>query len=287
MGSNPSHFEGPNNPVEQMSWDHCQVFLGKLNAKVGGQKGEFRLPTEAQWEYACRAGSTTKYCFGGDEAQLGEYAWYNNNSESKTHPVGEKKPNAWGLYDMHGNVREWCQDWYDGGYHAKSPTDDPTGPATGSLRVNRGGSWYYPAWRCRSAFRGYFGPGDRDSNLGFRVSRVPAESAAGSPIGSVEIAPIEAKTVEVGRPLNLLVSVENPDAWQGQVRYTLGSHPRRHRIDPQSGEFSWTPPLGQAADKYDVTVLVQAADSQTAQTTFVVSVIAPLKKELVDLSATA
>ena len=139
MGSNPSNFKGPKNPVEQVSWDDCQEFLDKLNAKAGGQGGKFVLPTEAQWEYACRAGSTGKFCFGDDEKQLGEYAWYDENSDSKTHPVGEKKPNAWGLYDMHGNVWEWCQDWY-GAYGAEA-VDDPSGPTTGSGRVFRGGGW--------------------------------------------------------------------------------------------------------------------------------------------------
>ena len=173
MGSSPSNFKGPKNPVEQVSWDDCQGFVEKLNAKVGG--GKFSLPTEAQWEYACRAGSTGKYCFGDEESGLGEYAWYSANSESKTHAVGEKKPNAWGLYDMHGNVWQWCQDWYDGGYYANSPTDEPTGPSGGAFRVLRGGSWADPARGCRSADRGRFTPQGRGNNLGLRVSRVLAD----------------------------------------------------------------------------------------------------------------
>ncbi|MGA2034590.1 MAG: formylglycine-generating enzyme family protein, partial [Thermoguttaceae bacterium] len=178
-GNNPSHFKGPKNPVETVSWDDCQQFLEKLNAKAGrphpAGEGEFRLPTEAQWEYACRAGNTTRYCFGDDDSALGEYAWYSANSGGKTHPVGEKKPNAWGLYDLHGNVWEWCRDWYDSGYYAKSPTDDPTGAATGSDRVLRGGSWYFVARCCSSANRDRRGPGYRDSSLGLRVSRVAGE----------------------------------------------------------------------------------------------------------------
>ncbi|MEI8241566.1 MAG: formylglycine-generating enzyme family protein, partial [Actinomycetota bacterium] len=110
MGNTPSYFKGPKNPVENVSWNVCQEFLVKLNAKAGGQGGKFVLPTEAQWEYACQAGSTGIFCFGNDRKQLGEYAWCGKNSGSKTHPVGGKKPNAWGLYDMHGNVSEWCQD---------------------------------------------------------------------------------------------------------------------------------------------------------------------------------
>ena len=100
MGNNPSHFKGPKNPVEDVRWEDCQQFLGKLNAKVGG--GKFQLPTEAQWEYACRAGSTTRYCFGDDESKFGEYAWYEMNSGNTTHPVGEKKPNGWGLMTSTG-----------------------------------------------------------------------------------------------------------------------------------------------------------------------------------------
>jgi formylglycine-generating enzyme required for sulfatase activity len=175
MGNNPSSFKGPKNPVEEVSWDDCQKFLEKLNAKVGTEHGKFVLPTEAQWEYACRARSTTRYCFGDDESGLGVYAWYNANSDLKAHPVGVKRPNAWELYDMHGNVFEWCQDWDDEDYYANSPTDDPTGPATGPGRVLRGGHWGSPARLCRSAYRGGGGPGYRSADLGFRVSLVPAD----------------------------------------------------------------------------------------------------------------
>ena len=178
MGNNPSHLKRPKNPVEMVSWDDCQVFLGKLNAQTGGQGGKFALPTEAQWEYACRAGSTTQYCFGDDEAQLGKYAWYSANSGNiTTHPVGEKKPNAWGLYDMHGNVWEYCRDWYDEDYYVLSPADDPAGPPEGSDRVHRGGMWSNSPVGCRSAYRTYGPPGWCDLRLGLRVAQVPADKS--------------------------------------------------------------------------------------------------------------
>ena len=149
------------------------MFLTKLNAKIGG-RGKFALPTEAQWEYACRAGSKTRYYFGDDEARLGDYAWYQGNSGMKTHAVGEKKPNAWGLYDMHGNVWEWCEDWY-GPYGAEAVTD-PSGPAVvqvGLGRVSRGGSCLgLPAAGCRSASRYSTEPGMRLADTGFRVARL-------------------------------------------------------------------------------------------------------------------
>ena len=107
MGSNPSWFKNPSNPVETVNWEDCQQFLVKLNAKVRSGYGRFQLPTEAQWEYACRAGSNTKYYFG-DEASVADYSWYFMNADAQTHPVGQKKPNAWGLYDIQGNVCEWC-----------------------------------------------------------------------------------------------------------------------------------------------------------------------------------
>jgi formylglycine-generating enzyme required for sulfatase activity len=173
MGSNRSYFKGPKNPVESVSWENCQVFLKRLRDQVGG--GEFQLPTEAQWEYTCRAGSTTKYYFGDKQSELGEYAWYRQNSHGNTHPVGEKKPNAWGLYDMYGNVWEWCADRYSDGYYAHSPTDDPTGPSEGTGRAIRGASWDAPASRPRSARRAVFGPNRWDYVLGLRVSFVPTD----------------------------------------------------------------------------------------------------------------
>jgi formylglycine-generating enzyme required for sulfatase activity len=153
-GNNPSQFKGSKNPVERVSWDDCQVFLKRLTEKGGAAPGSYRLPTEAQWEYACRAGSTGAFCFGNSMFELDDYAWHEKNSEGKTHPVGEKKPNAWGLFDVHGNVWEWCADWYDRDYYKASPASDPTGPSSGALRVIRGSSWNGPGCNCRSFGRG-------------------------------------------------------------------------------------------------------------------------------------
>jgi formylglycine-generating enzyme required for sulfatase activity len=167
MGNSPSSFQGDDLPVEQVSWEDCQKFLAKLTGKVG-QGLTCRLPTEAEWEYACRAGSQGEYCFGDDERSLGEYAWYFANSEGKTHPVGQKKPNAWGLYDMHGNVWEWCADWY-GDCYSPSAATDPKGPASGMARVLRGGSWYCYPELCRSADRFRLKPAHRTTLSGLRV----------------------------------------------------------------------------------------------------------------------
>ena len=171
MGSNPSFFKGPQNPVEQVSWNDAVEFCRKLSALPSEKSAGYvyRLPTEAEWEYACRAGTTTKYSFGDSESELGDYAWYRDNSGGTTHPVGQKQPNAWGLYDMHGNVWEWCQDWH--GDYSKGSTTDPTGAASGSLRVSRGGCWYDYSVRCRSAYRYRYAPDYRSFNLGFRVLR--------------------------------------------------------------------------------------------------------------------
>lgn len=173
MGTQPSKFRGDaNRPVANVSWEEAQEFLRKLNAQEGGRK--YRLPTEAEWEYAARAGSTTAYSFGDDARQLGEYAWYDQNAGGTTHPVGQKRPNAWGLYDMHGNVWEWVQDWK--GAYTAGAAEDPTGPSTGALRVIRGGSWYFPAQFVRAAYRLWYVPGYRVGDLGFRpASSVPSQ----------------------------------------------------------------------------------------------------------------
>ena len=175
MGNNPSQFRGPKSPVENVSWDDCRQFLDKLNAKSPLGEGKFQLPTEAQWEYACRAGSTTRYFFGVEETSLDDYAWYEENSHGHTHPVGDKRPNAWGLYDMHGNAWEWCQDWYGRNYYAASPAADPVGPVTGTDRVGRGGDWDGAAKHCRSAYRVSFVPAGRSNRVGFRVCQVPPD----------------------------------------------------------------------------------------------------------------
>ena len=171
MGNNPSYFQNPKNPVENTNWKLSQQFVDRLNRTRSHLVGKFDLPTEAQWEYACRAGSTSRYYFGDDEGQLGEHAWYDKNSRRGTHPVGEKKPNAWGLYDMHGNVAEFCVDSYYAATYAISPSlmDDPIGPTTGSDNVCRGGGWSLPASGCRSAARESCGPGMRSNRLGLRV----------------------------------------------------------------------------------------------------------------------
>jgi formylglycine-generating enzyme required for sulfatase activity len=168
MGNNPSQFKGDaNRPVETVSWEVVQKFIDKLNTREGGTP--YRLPTEAEWEYAARAGSTTAYSFGDDISQLGKYAWFADNANNTTHPVGQLQPNAWGLYDMHGNVWEWVQDWY--GAYAPEPVTNPQGPASGLYRVFRGGSWCRDAGTCRSACRGHNAPGSRHGLLGFRLLR--------------------------------------------------------------------------------------------------------------------
>jgi formylglycine-generating enzyme required for sulfatase activity len=173
MGNNPSHFKNnPQNPVENVSWNDAQAFCEKLSQITGKT---YRLPTEAEWEYACRAGTTTRYYFGDNDNQLGNYAWYSENSNNTTHPVGQKKPNAWGLYDMSGNVWEWCEDdWHDS--YAGAPDDgsawlDNDNRSQSRKRL-RGGSWGNSPDLCRSALRDRNFPGIHYDRIGFRVACV-------------------------------------------------------------------------------------------------------------------
>lgn len=169
MNVNPSNFKGdPDRPVENVSWEDAVKFCEKLSQL---KQVKCQLPTEAQWEYACRAGSEGIYYFGDDDKKLQDYAWFYENSKDKTQPVGKKKPNEFGLYDMHGNVWEWCSDWYD--KYSNEHQTNPTGPKSGSRRVFRGGSWGLDARDCRCAFRRYSPPGNRGGVIGFRVVFIP------------------------------------------------------------------------------------------------------------------
>ncbi len=172
VGSNPSMFKGESLPVETVSWEDAMAFCTKLSevAEERAAGRTYRLPTEAEWEYACRAGSASKYSFGDSEAELEKYAWYSKNSGFTTHPVGEKQANGWGLCDMHGNVWEWCQDWY--GAYAAGAASDPSGSGAAAYRGLRGGSWYFYGGRCRSAYRSELAPRFRSRSNGFRVAGV-------------------------------------------------------------------------------------------------------------------
>ncbi|MDA1045776.1 MAG: SUMF1/EgtB/PvdO family nonheme iron enzyme [Verrucomicrobia bacterium] len=195
-GPAPGKFKNAKNPVESVDRKQTADFLKKLNEKLGGKPfigrgpldlkdlprtlGTYYLPSEAEWEYACRAGSATRYCFGDDAKSLGEYAWFYGNSTGKAQPVGTKKPNAWGLHDMHGNVWELCRDEYFADYYTISPTDNPQGMFTTHRHVTvvRGGGWSYSAKSSRSAERGYLDMAhhrERSDALGLRIARTVEE----------------------------------------------------------------------------------------------------------------
>lgn len=182
---NKGRREGDRFPATSVSWSDASKFCGKLNglerdAKRLPKDWRYALPTEVQWEYACRAGSTSTFSFGDKLTELPQYAWFGATNSSRgvrssalneryAHEVGALKPNAWGLHDMHGNVWEWCGDWYDGDFYLSSPASDPTGPASGTERVIRGGGWLRGPRLCRSAYRGRLAPEERSNFSGFRV----------------------------------------------------------------------------------------------------------------------
>ncbi|MCD6364809.1 MAG: formylglycine-generating enzyme family protein [Planctomycetes bacterium] len=182
LGRNPSKWAGSRKPVERVGWFAAIQYCNARSLADGLEPcydletqlcdfsaNGYRLPTEAEWEYACRAGSKTAYSFGRDKTALKNFAWFKANSGSATHPVGLKKPNAWGLHDMHGNVWEWCNDRYDKSYYSQAPASNPTGPAGGDERVLRGGSWASEAARCRSACRNSEEPGFADVCFGYEA----------------------------------------------------------------------------------------------------------------------
>ena len=189
LSGNPSHFKGPDLPVEMVRWDAAALYCNERSRKEGlepcydedtaecnYQANGYRLPTEAEWERACRAGADEDYCFGPNPRLLKQYAWYADNASKKTHPVGQKKPNAWGLFDMHGNVAEWCNDVYSEDYYKSGPQENPRGPGEGEEFLLRGGAWNSTPAACRSSRRVAEEPGFSDAcfardAIGFRCVR--------------------------------------------------------------------------------------------------------------------
>jgi formylglycine-generating enzyme required for sulfatase activity len=195
MGTNPSRWKGDKNPVEQLRWSDAVKFCNKRSELEGLQPGYdpktlkcdfdasgYRLPTEAEWEYACRAGTITAYFFGDTPAKLGDYAWFDKNSGGHPRLVGQKQPNPWGLHDIAGNVWEWCNDFYKVDYYQESPRENPRGPGEGQNKVLRGGAWRFSADNCRSGYRYNESPGYSDVCFGYDIYgfRCVRKSAAGT-----------------------------------------------------------------------------------------------------------
>ena len=218
MGSNPSNFTGTNLPVEKVSWDDCKTFIAKLNALTGKN---FRLPTEAEWEFAARGGNKSrgyKYCGSNT---LSDVAWYVDNSDNKTHPVAAKTPNELGIYDMSGNVLEWCNDWYSSTYYTSESQTNPTGPDSGSSRVRRGGSWNYRENTCRVSYRGNTTPSFRYNYLGLRLCLSADESFTVNGV-SFAMVPVAGGTFTMGATSEQGTNIDSNEKPTHQV--TLSSY---------------------------------------------------------------
>ena len=218
MGSNPSNFTGTNLPVEKVSWDDCKTFIAKLNALTGKN---FRLPTEAEWEFAARGGNKSrgyKYCGSNT---LSDVAWYVDNSDNKTHPVAAKAPNELGIYDMSGNVLEWCNDWYSSSYYTSESQTNPTGPDSGSSRVRRGGSWNYRENTCRVSYRGNTTPSFRYNYLGLRLCLSAEESFTVNGV-SFAMVPVAGGTFTMGATSEQGTNIDSNEKPTHQV--TLSSY---------------------------------------------------------------
>ena len=218
MGSNPSNFTGKNLPVEKVSWDDCKTFIAKLNALTGKN---FRLPTEAEWEFAARGGNKSrgyKYCGSNT---LSDVAWYVDNSDNKTHPVAAKAPNELGIYDMSGNVLEWCNDWYSSSYYTSESQTNPTGPDSGSSRVRRGGSWNYSENTCRVSYRGNNTPSFRYNYLGLRLCLSAEESFTVNGV-SFAMVPVAGGTFTMGATSEQGTNIDSNEKPTHQV--TLSSY---------------------------------------------------------------
>jgi formylglycine-generating enzyme required for sulfatase activity len=272
MGSSPSSFKGVALPVETVSWDDAQQFLGWLNARDDGFR--YRLPTEAEWEYAARAGTTDRYA-GADA--LGDVAWYGDNSGSTTHPVGQKRQNAWGVYDMLGNLQEWCQDWYGTSYYSSSPVENPAGPSSGQNRILRGGSFYGSARYVRVSIRVSNVPGYRHVSIGFRVVRELAASSCPGPVITTQPA---GKTIAAGSTVDLSVTASGSAPLSYQW-YEGASGNTTKPVGTNSATFR-TPALT-VATTYWVRVTNPCGQADSATATVSIATSAGLNMEFVQL----
>jgi formylglycine-generating enzyme required for sulfatase activity len=200
MGANPSRWKGGKNPVEQVRWSDAVRFCNRRSElenlqpcydlktwKCNFQANGYRLPTEAEWEYACRAGTSTAYFFGDNASKLGEYAWFDRNAGGRPQPVGQKLPNPWGLCDMCGNLWQWCNDFYKVDYYQQAPREDPKGPEAGETKVVRGGAWRFSAESCRSGYRYNERPGYADVCFGYDIYGFRCVRAVGAAGASTNI----------------------------------------------------------------------------------------------------